>query len=191
MRSTTSPQPPSQAFMAPTPLRQWASLGLLAAALSLGACSREETAAAEKKVDAAVATAEQKVDSAMAKAEQKIDEASSKAGQKADEMKADARQSMDEVKQASAQAADKLGKKVNDAAITTAMNAELAKDPTLSALAINVDTVDGRVALKGTAPNEAARQRASQLASAIAGVRSVDNSLVVNAGNITGNNSKP
>jgi hyperosmotically inducible periplasmic protein len=190
MRITTSPQAPSKALgaISPfTPLRQWASLGLLATALSLGACSREETAAAEKKVDAAVATAEQKVDTAVAKAEQKIDEASSKAGQKADEMKADAKQGMDDVKQASAQAADKLGKKVNDAAITTAMNAELAKDATLSALAINVDTVDGRVALKGTAPNEAARQRASQLASAISGVRSVDNSLVVN----TGNNSKP
>jgi hyperosmotically inducible protein len=160
---------------------RWACWGLVAASLSLSACSRKETDDAEKKVDSAVTSAGQKVDSALNKAEQKIDEASAKAGQKAAEMKVDANEGLSDVKQASAQAADKLGKRVNDAAITTAMNAELAKDPALSALAINVDTVEGRVLLKGTAPDEAARQRASQLASAISGVRSVDNSLVVSA----------
>ena len=181
MRFSTHPTPPARRA------RHLALFGLIATALALGACSREETAAAEKKVDSAVTSAERKVDGAMAQAEQKIDQASVKAEQKADELKVDAQRSMEQVKEASSQAADKLGKKVNDAAITTAMNAELAKDPTLSALAINVDTVNGRVALKGTAPNEAARQRASQLASAISGVRSVDNSLVVN----TGSNTKP
>ena len=41
------------------------------------------------------------------------------------------------------------------------LNAELAKDSQLSALRINVDTVEGRVALKGTAPDSASRERAT------------------------------
>ncbi|MET0517392.1 MAG: BON domain-containing protein, partial [Burkholderiaceae bacterium] len=55
----------------------------------------------------------------------------------------------------------------------------LAKDSELSALSINVDTRDGRVALKGKAPTLAARDRATQLASAVKGVVSVDNQLVI------------
>lgn len=172
---STRPHPPAS-------FKHLSLLGLVAAALALSACSREEAAATEKKVDAAVATAGQQVDSAMAKAEVKLDAAAAKAEEKAGEMKADAQRGMAQVKQAGARAADELGERVNDAAITTAMNAELAKDPALSALAINVDTVDARVSLKGTAPSEAARQRAGLLASAISGVRSVDNNLVVNAG---------
>lgn len=71
------------------------------------------------------------------------------------------------------------GAKVADAIITTEVNAELVKDQTLSALRIDVDTSGGRVALKGTAPNEAARERATLLASAVKGVVSVDNQLKI------------
>ena len=173
MRFSTHPTPPARRA------RHLALFGLIATTLALGACSREETAAAEKKVDAAVTSAERKVDGAMAQAEQKIDQASVKAEQKADELKVDAQRSMEQVKEASSQAADKLGKKVNDAAITTAMNAELAKDPTLSALSINVDTTNGNVLLRGTAPDSAARQRATDLAAAVPGVSAVDNQLAV------------
>ena len=76
-------------------------------------------------------------------------------------------------------AADSAGSKVDDAAITVAVNAELAKDPTLSALRINVDTSGGRVLLKGLAPDSAARERATQLAAAVRGVKTVDNQLEV------------
>jgi osmotically-inducible protein OsmY len=70
----------------------------------------------------------------------------------------------------------------SDATITAAVNARLAQDDELSALRIDVDTSEGRVALKGTAPNESARNRATQLASAVAGVRGVDNQLEVRSG---------
>lgn len=68
---------------------------------------------------------------------------------------------------------------VNDATITASVNAELAKDSELSALRINVDTNHGNVSLRGSAPDAAARDRATQLASAVQGVTNVDNQLVV------------
>lgn len=71
------------------------------------------------------------------------------------------------------------GDKVKDAAITSAVNAKLVADSRLGAMRIDVDTVNGRVALRGSAPDAAARERAQQLASSVEGVVSVDNQLVV------------
>ena len=89
------------------------------------------------------------------------------------------RQAANDVAQTSKNAADQASNKVSDALITTAVNAELTKDPKLSALRINVDTDNGRVALKGSAPDPDAKQRATQLASNVKGVVSVDNQLVI------------
>ena len=72
-----------------------------------------------------------------------------------------------------------MGDKIDDAVITTSVKAELAKDTSLSALAINVDTVNGRVALKGTAPTSAAKNQATTLAQNVKGVLGVDNQLTV------------
>lgn len=69
-----------------------------------------------------------------------------------------------------------------DAGITVAVNAALAGDPKLSALKIDVDTSNGRVELKGTAPDDSSRRRASDLAKAVKGVVAVDNRLVVAKG---------
>jgi hyperosmotically inducible protein len=79
----------------------------------------------------------------------------------------------------SERATNDVSDKVKDAAITTAVNAKLAQDKTLSAMRIDVDTVDGKVSLRGTAPDPSARERATTLASAVDGVVSVDNQLVV------------
>ncbi len=75
--------------------------------------------------------------------------------------------------------ADKVADAVGDAAVTVAVNAELAKDTQLSALRIDVDTLDGRVTLAGSAPSDAARERATVLAQSVKGVKSVDNRLAV------------
>lgn len=80
------------------------------------------------------------------------------------------------------QMASEAGDKVADATITAAVAAELALDKNLSALKIDVETTDGRVALRGTAPTPEARDRATLLAEAVKGVRSVDNQLTVVAG---------
>jgi hyperosmotically inducible periplasmic protein len=66
-----------------------------------------------------------------------------------------------------------------DVALTASIKTELARDPTLSALSINVDTNEGRVSLRGKAPDAAAVERATAIARATQGVVSVDNQLVV------------
>jgi hyperosmotically inducible protein len=97
---------------------------------------------------------------------QRIDSTVNQVERKAESMTADA-------------ASTEVTDKVKDAAITTAINAELAKDKDLSALKIDVDTQDARVRLNGTAPDAAARDRATALARAVDGVVAVDNQLVV------------
>jgi hypothetical protein len=105
-------------------------------------------------------TVGQQVDTAIDKAGQMVEKAGDKAGQMANE----------------------AGDKVADATITAAVAAELALDKNLSALKIDIETTDGRVALRGTAPTPEARDRATLLAEAVKGVRSVDNQLTVVAG---------
>lgn len=101
------------------------------------------------------------------------------AGQKVDSAVGAVEQKAQEVKEATARAADAVGDKAKDVRITTAVNAELARDAKLSALRINVDTTDGRVTLRGTAPDAAAREHATALANSVSGVVAVDNQLNV------------
>ena len=72
--------------------------------------------------------------------------------------------------------------KVDDATITTKVNAALAKDKDLSAIKIDVDTQNGVVTLSGPAPTATAKQRASEIARTVKGVSSVNNQLTVKAG---------
>ena len=110
---------------------------------------------------------------------QKVDDVMASTERKAAEVKADIKQGAAEMKDTAAQTGSSAKQAVSDAAITTAVNAELVKDATLSALKINVDTHDGRVVLNGTAPDAAAKTRATQLANSISGVVSVENHLMV------------
>jgi osmotically-inducible protein OsmY len=71
---------------------------------------------------------------------------------------------------------------LDDAGITAAVKAALVADPALSALEVDVSTVDGQVTLAGPVPDEKARERAGVLAAAPAGVKAVDNRLVVAPG---------
>ena len=142
----------------------------LAAALALGACSRHDDR-----------TAGQQVDSAVAKVEQKAEQAKSEMSSAAAEAKSSAREASADAKVAAADAGDKVAAAVNDATITTTINAELAKDSSLSAVKIDVDTSHGRVALRGTAPTPQAKERATQIATSVKGVTSVDNLLTVEA----------
>ncbi|MEO8154209.1 MAG: BON domain-containing protein [Rhizobacter sp.] len=139
-------------------IKTTATLVAVAAALSLGACQRNDPDR----------TAGQKLDSTMASAEQKAKELKS-------DMKQETSEAKDDINRATAAAGDK----VKDLSITASINAQLARDAELSALHINVDTSAGRVVLRGTAPNDAARERATSLASSISGVLGVDNQLTV------------
>lgn len=142
------------------PLITTTAIAAAALSLMLGACG--------KKDESADRTVGQKVDSAVATTEQK-------AGEIKDDIKAGAESAGSEIRKA----ADATGDAVKDAAITAAVNAELARDTALSAIRINVDTNNGHVQLKGDAPSTDARARATQLASNVKGVVTVDNQLTV------------
>lgn len=72
--------------------------------------------------------------------------------------------------------------KVDDATITSKVNAALAADKDLSAVKIDVDTKDGVVTLTGPAPTAEAASKATKLAKDVKGVTSVNNQLTVKAG---------
>lgn len=132
-------------------------LGTLAAVLALGACSqREESKSAGQQVDAAIAKADEKVDAAKATMERDAGQA----------------------KKAVGETTRAAGEAVADSAITAQVKASLLADADLKTLDVSVETKAGHVSLRGTAPDAAARTRATQLASAVTGVTTVDNQLV-------------
>ena len=74
---------------------------------------------------------------------------------------------------------ESTGQYVDDATITTHVKARFAKDPTVSAMRINVDTMKGVVQLSGFAKNDAERKQAETLASTVSGVKEVKNDIKV------------
>lgn len=112
---------------------------------------------------------------------QKLDEVVAKSERKSEEIKGDAREAGKEVRDAASNVADSAAGKARDMAITTQVNAQLARDASLSALSINVDTSAGQVVLRGTAPDAASRDRAATMAKGIEGVVQVDNQLTLKA----------
>lgn len=152
MTSTQHHAPPSAR------LHRLALLGLVAGALTLAACGKADEPP----------TVGQQIDATLAEAEQKAAEAKARMEQSAKETQSDV-----------AAATDRMVDSVKDAGITAAIKAELAKDSSLSALDINVDTEAGRVVLRGSAPDATARDRAFALASAVDGVVAVNNELAI------------
>lgn len=101
------------------------------------------------------------------------------AGEKLDEMVAKTEQTAGELKNDARQAAEQAVQAVGDAAITARVKAAMAADGELKALRIDVDTREGEVTLRGSAPNDKALARASDLAKSVDGVKRVDNLLVI------------
>lgn len=139
------------------------------AALALTACGQREDDT----------TVGQQVDSAVASAERNAEQMKNEASDGLERAKEATKEAASDLRAGAGEMADKASSAVNDAAITATINAEIAKDPALSMVKINVDTADGRVALRGSAPDEAARERATELAAAVSGVVSVDNQLTI------------
>lgn len=151
------------------PLRTLTLAALCAGGLALGACSRQDDdKTAGEKVDAAIAQADAKIETAQARASRELEQAR--------DASADAAA---EVGDRFDRTAKKAANVVDDAAITTAVNAKLAQDPQLNVLKVNVDTRNGHVLLKGEAPDDQARARATQLAMQVDGVRGVENRLEI------------
>ena len=73
----------------------------------------------------------------------------------------------------------KAGEVIEDGVITTKVKTALLADPDVKGLAIDVDTKNGVVTLKGSADKAANMDRATRIARDTGGVKSVDNQLVV------------
>lgn len=159
-----------QPVTSPLPRRGTFAVALsLATVLALGACGKtDDGKTVGQKVDAALEKTEQAAAEAKVKTESVM--ANAGAAMKDATLKGEA---------ASKDMANKAEEKFEDLSITTAVNAGLAKDTDLSALKINVDTKNGVVLLKGTAPTPAAKERATEITKAVKGVATVDNQLIV------------
>lgn len=140
-----------------TPTSRLPLIGALALAAALAACSKEDDRTAGQKLDGAIAEAKQ-------------------AG---NEAKADASRAVDSAEAKMKEAATATSEVISDASIVTKINASLMADDQLKATKIDVKAQDGRVTLTGTAPDSVSQARATTLAAAVSGVRSVDNQLQV------------
>lgn len=75
-----------------------------------------------------------------------------------------------------------VGSYVDDTAITASVKAKLLEDKTTGGLSINVDTLNGMVALAGFAKSQAEKDRAGEIARTTKGVKEVRNNLIVRPG---------
>ena len=72
-----------------------------------------------------------------------------------------------------------VGTQIDDAAITTKINAKLVAEPGIRSLNIDVDTLDGNVTLSGYVQSEEQIQRIVSITSSVGGVKSVTSNLKV------------
>jgi len=153
--------------------RRLAGIAAAAAlALGLAACGeRGDDRTVGQKVDAAVERTEQAAANMKEEARQGMANAES-----------EARSAGNAMGEKAARMGEAIAEKVDDATITASVNADLARDPDLSAIRINVDTKDGVVTLTGPAPSSSAKDRAAEIARGVKGVASVNNNLEVRAG---------
>lgn len=136
-----------------------AALVLLAAVATTGlGCSREPTDPSAAS-DRTGPIYDRPVNRAERSADQKIDQAAASAERKGET------------------ALDTMG----DAAITAKIKSAFVAEPDLSAMNINVDTVDGTVTLQGSVDAPEKAQRARQIAQGVDGVKAVDSKLQVNS----------
>ena len=138
-------------------------------------------AAKEASASASAAATEAKNDMKDAAADAKVaaSDAATDVKQAAEKAGADIRAGAADLAASASAAAGTVAAVMDDAGITASVKTDLAKDPDLSALAINVDTKDGVVTLNGPAPSAAAKSRAETIAKGVKGVKSVSNNLAV------------
>lgn len=126
-------------------------------AVGLAACDKQHPAE----------TAGKSIDQATKKVGDKMDEASKKLGEQSGK----------------AGEAGEAGEALDDAAITAKVKAAILAEPGLRVLQINVDTTKGVTTLSGSVDSQQSSDRAKEIAGAVAGVKGVENQLVVKSAN--------
>ncbi|WP_455554881.1 BON domain-containing protein [Comamonas sp.] len=151
-------------------------LAVSALALGLAACGpNDDNQTAGQQLDNTINRTEQAADNARAEADRAAQNAGQAMENAADATRDAAANAADATRDAASDAMNAAG----EAGVTARVNAALVGDPELSALKINVDTNGSVVTLNGDAPNQAAKDRAEELAKAVDGVTSVNNLLTV------------
>lgn len=102
----------------------------------------------------------------------KIDQTADEAGKKISE-------TADKVGEKLSEQSIKAGVAIDDAEITAKAKAAIFAEPGLRTLQISVDTVKGVVTLTGSVDSQSSSDRAAALAGAVAGVKEVENRLVL------------
>ena len=74
-----------------------------------------------------------------------------------------------------------VGQYVDDSTITARVKTKMATDPTVSAMRIEVKTVNGTVQLAGFATSQAEKDAAGKMAAEVPDVKSVRNDIIVRA----------
>lgn len=112
----------------------------------------------------------------------RTDNTAEETGRKIDQAQDNAAAQMDQAGAQVKEQAAAAGEKIDDAAITAKVKTALIAEPGLKALQIDVDTANGIVTLSGTVDSSNNLDRATQVAQAVQGVKSVDNRLTVKQG---------
>ncbi len=76
-----------------------------------------------------------------------------------------------------------VGQYVDDATVATRVKARFAEDAQVSAMRIQVETLNGTVQLSGFATTQAEKDRAAQIARATPDVKEVRNNIIVRPAN--------
>ena len=171
---------PAKQFAVPVYKKHALAIATLGIAMTLSACNKpDDMQSPGQKLDSAIGMTEKAAAEARLQGEQssadvkaKTEAAFAKAG---DALKSATKDAESSAKVVANKAIDKM----DDMAITTAISAELLKDPEIKLFRINVDTKDGAVVLKGTVPTQPVSERAAAIAKTFSGVQSVDNQLIV------------
>ena len=100
-------------------------------------------------------------------------------GQKVDNAADKVAAATDRAADKTAAAVSKAGDKMDDASITAKVKTALMAEPGLKSLDINVDTRDNNVTLAGTVGSAELKQKATQIAQQVEGVKSVSDQLVI------------
>ena len=124
-------------------------------------------------------SAGKKIDQTTEESIRKMNEAADKAIKELNEASAKLNKEMSEASIILGEQGKKAGGVIDDATITSKVKAAIFAEPGLKSLQINVDTVNGEVALSGSVDSQANSDLAEQLAGAVASVKDVNNRLVL------------
>ena len=122
---------------------------------------------------------EENLDKAGEQVERGLDQAGEQLERAGDQVAAGAEQVGEALERGAEQVEAEVGPVLDDAAITARVKARLIADPEVKGFQIDVDTVDGRVALNGKVASAEQRSEAEDLARGTQGVRQVVNLIQI------------